>query len=240
MQRRDLKSGGRFSQAQQHYTMALSKARRRGGLPNNRVRGVQRNEQLPFIPPEDWHEPTEKGDGYRVVVQSPGQGFRHILTPNEIRERLGQFSEQMLANLEVVQLSRMTRKKQSFPCYGMQWGSSLYLYPIEESLVEEYHCPPTPNQVNEARMYGGRWSQGGPNLWRLEWTEDAVRDFYLNNILIHELGHLVDVRNTGYVDRERYAEWFALEYGYKRSRAARPPKKIAHRHGRNSARRLSV
>ena len=130
----------------------------------------------------------------------------------------------MLANLEVVQLSRMTRKKQSFPCYGMQWGASLYLYPIEENLVEFYHCPPTPNQVNEARMYGGRWSQESRGVWRLEWTEEAVRDFYLNNILIHELGHLVDLRNTGYVDRERYAEWFALEYGYKRSRTARGPK----------------
>ncbi len=46
------------------------------------------------------------------------------------------FPQHMLANLEVVQLSHMTRKKQSFPCYGMQWGTSLYLYPIEENLIE--------------------------------------------------------------------------------------------------------
>ena len=43
----------------------------------------------------------------------------------------------------------MTRKKQSFPCYGMQWGNALYLYPIEESFVETYDCPPRPNLVNE-------------------------------------------------------------------------------------------
>jgi hypothetical protein len=30
-----------------------------------------------------------------------------------------------------------------------------------------------------------------------------------------ELGHLIDERNTGYVDRERYAEWFAVQYGYR-------------------------
>ena len=52
-----------------------------------------------------------------------------------------------------------------------------------------------------------------------------MRDYYLNNILIHELGHLVDSRNTGYVDRERYAEWFAVEYGYKQSRPSGPPKR---------------
>jgi hypothetical protein len=239
MQRRELKFGGRFSKTQSHNGAALAKARRPGSLASKRVRGVQRNEKLPFIPPEDWHEPSEDGRDYRVVVQPPGAGFRHILTPADVRARLAQFPEDWLATLEVVQLSRMTRKKQSFPCYGMQWGASLYLYPIEENLIEFYHCPPTPNQVNEARMYGGRWSHESPGVWRLEWTEAAVRDFYLNNILIHELGHLVDGRNTGYVDRERYAEWFALEYGYKRSRAQREPKKILRRHHAHASRRLA-
>lgn len=34
----------------------------------------------------------------------------------------------MLKSLQVVQLSRMTRKKKTYPCYGMQWGRALYLY----------------------------------------------------------------------------------------------------------------
>lgn len=232
MHRRELKYGGRFPQPQQHYSVALAKARRPGGPASKRVRGMQRNEKLPYIPPEDWHEPSDEHDGYQVIVQNPGAGFRHILTPEDIRQRLSLFSDEVLANLEVVQLSRMTRKKASFPCYGMQWGASLYLYPIEENLIEYYHCPPTPNQVNEARMYGGRWSQEARQTWKLEWTESAVRDFYLNNILIHELGHLVDTRNSGYVDRERYAEWFALEYGYRRSRTSEHAKKVVRRHHR--------
>ena len=64
-------------------------------------------------------------------------------------------------------------------------------------------------------MFGGRWIQDGGSHWRLVWSERAIKDFYLNNILIHELGHLLDDRNSGYVDRERFAEWFALEHGYK-------------------------
>lgn len=240
MQRRDLKYGGRFSHQPQYNVVAQAKAKRRGNLASKRVRGVQRNEKLPFVPPEDWHEPAEDGRGYKVIVQAPGAGFRHILTPADVRTRLAQFPAAMLADLEVVQFSRMTRKKQSFPCYGMQWGASLYLYPIEENLIEYYHCPPTPNQVNEARMYGGVWTHESRGVWRLEWTEEAIRDFYLNNILIHELGHLVDARNTSYVDRERYAEWFALEYGYKRSRSARPAKKITRRHHGHAQQRLKL
>jgi hypothetical protein len=182
----------------------------------------ERNPRQPFAPPEDWYEPTE-AETYRIVVQPPGEGYRHVLTPAQIRERLSKVPRHFLEQLEVVQLSTMTRKKQLFPCYGMQWGNALYLYPIEESFVETYGAPPRPNLVNESRMYGGIWEHPSPGTWTLTWSEEAAQDFYLNNILIHELGHLVDDRNNGYMDRERYAEWFAVEHGYRASggRAAR-------------------
>jgi hypothetical protein len=176
----------------------------------------QRNDRLPFAPPEDWYESTGASH-YRFVVQPPGEGFRHVVTPEQIRDRLSQFPAAFLKGLEVIQLSCMTRKKQSFPCYGMQWGTALYLYPIEESFVEEFSLPPRPSLVNETRMYGGVWSEPAPSTWRLTWSERAAQDFYLNNILVHELGHLVDDRNDGYLDRERYAEWFATHYGYLKS-----------------------
>jgi hypothetical protein len=198
-----------------------------------RARGWgQTNARLPFMPPEVWHEPTGAGTGYRVIVEAPGSGYRHVVTPDEVRERLALLPAEFTRNLEVVQLSRITRKKRSMPLYGMQWGPALYLYPIEESLTETYDTPPKPSQVNEARMYGGRWEQRGSRSWALVWTDEAVKDFYLNNILIHELGHLVDQRNTRSVERERFAEWFAVEYGYRPTqagrRAARTPSVLRH------------
>ncbi|HYO23420.1 MAG TPA: hypothetical protein VEQ85_00565, partial [Lacipirellulaceae bacterium] len=146
------------------------------------------NVREPFAPPEDWHEPTNRNDGYRVVVQEPGEGYVHVVTPDEVRARLAQAPPEFLRGLEVVQFSRMTRKKQSFPCYGMQWGATLYLYPLEESLEEWFTAPPRPEIYNEARMYGGVWDEPATGSWRLSWSRDAIRDFYLNNILIHELG----------------------------------------------------
>lgn len=193
-----------------------------------------RNRQEPFAPPEDWHEPTEDGREYRIVVQEPGYGYRHVVTPEQIRRRLERVPQHYLQGLEVIQLSRMTRKKKSFPCYGMQWGATLYLYPLEESLEEFFYSPPRPEVINEAKMFGGRWDRPSSNSWRLTWTEQTIEDFYLNNILIHELGHLVDDRNTNYTDRERYAEWFAIEHGYRSSggNAARGRKRVRRRHHR--------
>jgi hypothetical protein len=203
-----------------------------GGVPlSNRARG-QRNERLPFAPPENWYEPREDGSSYRFVVQDPGPGYRHVVTPAEIRRRLARLPEAFVKPLEVIQFSRITRKKQSFPCYGMQWGTALYLYPIEENLVEYYNRPPKPNQLNEARMYGGRWIEERGGGWKLVWSEAAIKDFYLNNILIHELGHLLDDRNSRAIDRERFAEWFAVRHGYRptRSNQARSRKSVVRRH----------
>lgn len=228
---RHLNMGGRFARQSKSASAARLIAR---GIPHSkRARGGQRNERLPFVPPENWYEPREGHCGnYRIVVQTPGEGYRHVVTPEQVRQRLAELPSDFLRPLEVVQFSRMTRKKQSFPCYGMQWGAAIYLYPIETSLVECYTQPPKPNQVNEARMYGGRWTPEPGGVWSLVWTEEAIQDFYLNNILIHELGHLLDDRNSRAADRERFAEWFAVRYGYRPSRQSRRSVRRRHHAGR--------
>jgi hypothetical protein len=218
---------GRFPPrtAEQHGAGRALRAAQRtyGGKPQaRRMRGRgQDNTRLPFAPPEIWYEPSETPRPLRIVRQSAGKGYRHVITPDEVRARLAGLPACFTERLEVVQLSRMTRKKRTWPLYGMQWGTAIYLYPIETDLVETYNSPPNPQQANEARMYGGRWEQSAKDRWRLVWTEASIKDFYLNNILIHELGHLVDHRNTRSVDRERYAEWFAIEYGYRPTRGMR-------------------
>ena len=40
------------------------------------------NTRAPFAPPEDWHEPLEDPSGYKIVVQTPGEGYRHVVTPD--------------------------------------------------------------------------------------------------------------------------------------------------------------
>lgn len=176
----------------------------------------QSSSSSPFCAPETWHEPSESGE-LSYIVHEPGKGYLHPVTTEEIQQRLDLLPPRFVQDLEVVQLSRMTKKRAFFPYYGMQWGVSVFLYPIEESLTESYARPPTPNQLIEARMYGGQWEQQG-RKWTLKWTEQTIKDFYLNNVLIHEVGHLNDDRNTKVEAREQFANWFAIEYGYRASR----------------------
>jgi hypothetical protein len=184
-----------------------------------RQRGPRALQKSAFAAPERWHEEIGRSP-YEVFVEPAGAGYWHPVTEEMIRDRLAQLPREFTQTLEVVQLSGMTRKRKLFPCYGMQWGNNVYLYPMEASLVECYARQPRPQQLIEAQMFGGVWSQHADH-WRLTWTEDAIRDFYLNNVLIHELGHVLDTRNTNNEARERYAIWFATEYGYRASRGRR-------------------
>lgn len=170
-----------------------------------------------FSPYEIWHEPTGRTGAPRYIVQPAGANVVHPVSVDEIKSRLADLPRQFTDRLEVVQLSTLTQARRCSPVYGMQWGVAVYLYPVEENLVEQYVRPPTPQQQIEARMFGGLWVPAEQGF-ELHWTEQAIKDFYLNNVLIHEVGHLVDDRNRNFRDRERFANWFAIEYGYRPSR----------------------
>lgn len=172
-----------------------------------------------FNAPEVWHEPAPAAE-LRYIVERAGEGYRHAATPADVQDRISQLPRQFVDPLEVVQFSRMTRKRKLFPCYGMQWGANVYLYPIEASLVELYYRPPKPQQVIEARMFGGVWTEAD-GKYLLTWTEQSIQDFYLNNVLIHEIGHVIDDWNTNAEKREQFAIWFATEYGFRASRGRR-------------------
>lgn len=182
-----------------------------------RQRGNNRSERSSdFYAQEDWYDATDSGTT-RFIKQRPGEGFLHAVSLDDIKSRIAELPSRFTERLEVVQLSRMTRKRSLFPAYGMQWGRNVYLYPIEESLVETYVRPPSPAQIVEAKMFGGIW-RAVDGKWTLSWTEQTLQDFYLNNVLIHEIGHVNDLRNKNQEDRERFANWFAIEYGYRPSR----------------------
>src|SRR5262249_23043577 len=112
------KSTAARRQAKGRNTFVRSHGHKRRPKQARRAGMQQQTICEPFAPPEDWYEPTGRTN-YKIVVQEPGEGYRHVLTPDQIRARLAQVPQKFLEQLEVVQLSRMTRKKQSFPCYGM-------------------------------------------------------------------------------------------------------------------------
>ena len=52
--------------------------------------------------------------------------------------------------------------------------------------------------------------------WIYRFTDDAIRRFYLWDVLVHEIGHHVDRFHPDRSTKrsERFAEWFARTYGF--------------------------
>ena len=144
-------------------------------------------------------------------VERPGPGYMHPLTKDEVRARLAELPKQFLTNLHTVYMPRMTRKRELLDIYGLQYGFVIYLYPMPEDLKETLKTIPPQRRIEFAKF--GANVTDVKDLCEVQWTVDSIRTFYRDNILVHELGHLVDEKNTREVDRERFAEEFVTKWG---------------------------
>src|SRR3954454_3204457 len=102
--------------------LAARTNRRQGARPAAAFRQRFHEESLVegFGAPETWHEPDGRSN-VRFTVEPAGESFIHPVTVGEVKERIALLPAAYRRNLEVIQFSRMTRKRTLFPCYGMQW-----------------------------------------------------------------------------------------------------------------------
>lgn len=145
-------------------------------------------------------------------VEPAGEGYFHPLTKDEVRARLAQLPQSFLKNLHTVYMPRMTRKRKLLNIYGLQWGYAIYLYPMPVTLKEELNGPCKPLRRIEYDKFGATVTDIDEDHV-VQWDMDSIKCFYRDNILIHELGHITDDKNSREVERERYAEEFVTKWG---------------------------
>jgi len=170
---------------------------------------------MAFTVPEKWYEPVQDHDDIKIIQHPPGSGYIHPASTVEVRCFLADLLPEIIPpELQIIQLSSITRKRDREPLYGMQWGCAVYLYPQGENLIEEYTVAPKPEHKQVTEKYGGHWHNRQNGKWTLIWKKiEQLRDFYLHNVLMHEIGHAHDNRNTTPRKREQFANAFAIEHG---------------------------
>ncbi len=74
---------------------------------------------------------------------------------------------------------------------------------------------PKPNIQREYERIGANYYFKN-GYWTRSFDEMSLKRFYTRDVLIHELGHHVDRKNNkDYNAKERFAEWFVEEYGFR-------------------------
>lgn len=153
-------------------------------------------------------EPFVKSEGTHPDFIMP-------VTAAEVREALARFDKNLLHDLTGIVLLGGSSKQQkvawsslfAFGCYNSFWRIiSLFAFP--KGALSEYskHLPP-PHIRQEYERAGADYRREGP-LWVREFSRDALRRFYLHDVLIHEIAHHTDKRERNGRDAENFANSF--------------------------------
>lgn len=86
-------------------------------------------------------------------------------------------------------------------------------------MKQYYDNEPPPLARQEYERINARIYPEGKS-WILEFDEKSLKEFYLRDVLIHEIGHVVEYakRSSGTRLTEEFAEWFVREYGFRYER----------------------
>jgi hypothetical protein len=100
--------------------------------------------------------------------------------------------------------------------YGTYWNNCIFLHPYPKSLmVKNYTKSPRPHILNDYKRVGAEVDVLNDGV-SIKFTISALREFYLRDVFIHEMGHHVDrFFKKNHVKSEGFAEWFATEYGFR-------------------------
>jgi hypothetical protein len=174
------------------------------------------------LPPEYIFK-TKGDEGIEIYSLKVQTGFIRPFDSKDISEYLMKVPEEFLKGIRGIYLLGGTKKqmKASFGslfCYGCYWGSDIYLhaFPEKRMTLSFKKKQPSPSILEEYRRANADIKNIKSGL-NISFDIGSLKSFFLRDVLMHEIGHHVDRENTDRTHKrsERFAEWFAFEYGYR-------------------------
>lgn len=175
------------------------------------VRAFERN--LPATTDSTSRHPT-------IRIEKTHEDFLYpVSEPDLLRALDGlptSFTEGLRGVLVLAGSKKQARVARRQYFYGAYWRECVFLAPFPRAFLDVTHRrAPNPIVLEGWRRAGVELTET-PSGLRVRFEERSLRSFYLRDVLMHEIGHHVDRRRNVPVARsERFAEWFASEYGYR-------------------------
>ncbi len=181
---------------------------RKGAPKRSRPLPGRRNSYDPYSATErdfvrylDYEGPTV------FECRPPPVGYFHPASLGEVRAVFGNLSPRYVEGIRLVCLAGLSRRQKSrrYLKFGAYVDGCIFLYPLPENLVI-YQCPEglRPDPVHDLRRFGAQWTDDGR---RLKLEREGARRYYLESVLLHEIGHHNDHRTKSL--SEPFADHFA-------------------------------
>ncbi|RJP19156.1 MAG: hypothetical protein C4520_13275 [Candidatus Abyssobacteria bacterium SURF_5] len=140
------------------------------------------------------------------------KGYVYPCTIEDIKQKLNSLAPEMLRNISTIHLCNQVKMNPGVDAHIYD-GSDIRIYPVPEKLRWYYgKRKPNPACAQERLEFGAYW-QTTDEGWFLCWDRDNLREYILNHILLHEIGHSLDTVYYGTSRGERFAEAFAHHVG---------------------------
>ena len=148
----------------------------------------------------------------RYIVDPLPKGYVYPCSVEDIRSKIHEISEKMLRNVSLIHLCNQVKMNPGVDAHICD-GSEIRIYPVPEKLRWNYGPKkPNPAFAQERLEFGAYW-QNIDGDWWLSWDRDSLREYFLNHIFLHEVGHSLDGIHYGTNRGERLAEAFAHKVG---------------------------
>jgi hypothetical protein len=152
-------------------------------------------------------------------------GFVRPWTARDVADVLGAIPQEFLVDLSGVfllggtvgqrNLGKLTYGMYSASFYGKSSGRRVFLCAVPENrLVQKWSKMQKPSVAKEYTKFGATISPDGKGGAVVQFDLSSLRQYYLYDVLLHEIGHHVD-REDRADSAERFAQWFA-EYQHAR------------------------
>ena len=155
-----------------------------------------------------------------IKVEKTHSDFVFPITSEDIQAGLGQVPSEFLSGIKAVLVpsgsKKQTKVVKSLLLYGEYWQECVFLHPYPRAeMTWKYDKTPNPTVLREYQRAGAIVNPDGAGIC-ISFDEGALKQFYLRDVLMHEIGHHVDSqRIRSRRKREAFAEWFAHEYGFR-------------------------
>ena len=142
--------------------------------------------------------PSENEEKPVFFIENPSKDFYFPVSVEEIRDVLKKLPQEHTNILTHIWLDKVKKKdylvgetlQGEFICGSKVYLIKLYAVPIDNKMLFG-EKKPTNKQLSFYKPYCVDL-QHGKKGWYLQWTQEAMKKYFLEKLLFHEIGHCVD------------------------------------------------
>jgi hypothetical protein len=162
--------------------------------------------------------------GIRYIVDPLPKGYVYPCSIEDIRRILKELPSVFLQNVSAIHLCNQVKMNPGVDAHIYD-GSYIRIYPVPDKLRWNHgRKKPSPALAQERLEFGAYWQKMDGEWW-LCWDKDTLKEYTLNHIFLHEIGHSLDNHYYGTRRGEKVAEAFAHRVGRNREIKRRAKKR---------------